>query len=568
MIPEKLHLVRAGRVTRPMTLKLALMAFGLATFAVSGAQAQFDTGGYTSASTPQARAQQMDALKKRQQAEGIIDLNAPTEPIPELQLFAAVSLAETFTSNASGSNGSNRYDFYTQPGLQLGAVEQSRRLTAAVNYALTYQYYARNHDLDQFINNLTANANAELLEQTLFLDAQASAAPELLSRAGSLTASDGTPTKNNYRNTYAYAVRPTLIHQFGSVVETDLWAGESGVYFTTPSSASTTPLPGFYVPPTNSNTTQIGARIASLSDFMRLNWSLNASAADTYQEHHQWQKVRSASANLSYNLSTDFSLIATGGYQTYHSSFFLTKDLDGPILLGGFQFTPDPNFYFYAQAGSQNNFPTYIGQLVWNITPLTSFSANATDQIQTPQQQLVSTLQSGAPGGTTGTGGGTPSTPPPAGDVNPGSSDFFGNGLSLDNSVYRYRNFTATLTHSLPRTQYTLSAYAYLRDRLDSISTLPFLNKHNENFGLTAGVTHSLRRDLSANVAFSASRANEFNGHDRIFEGMAGLQYRASETLSFYGNTSIVNRQSTGLVGFNNGNATDVRVTVGVSKAF
>jgi uncharacterized protein (PEP-CTERM system associated) len=565
MIPEKLHLVRAGRVTRPMTLKLALIAFALGSLAASGAQAQFDTGGYTSASTPQARAQQKDELNKRKQAEGVIDPNAPTGPIPELQLFAAVSLAETYTSNATGTVGNNGYDFYTEPGLHLGALEQSRRLTASLDYSLLWQYYVRDHNLNQFLNDLTANANAELIEQTLFLDAQASIQPELLSRVGALTASNGTPTNNNYRNTYSYAVRPTLMHQFGSAVETDLWFGQSGVFFTDPSSANTVPLPGYYVPPTNSNMSEVGARISSLSDFMRLKWSLNADASDTYQEDHQSQKVRSASANLTYAVTPEIALIGTGGYQTYHSSYVLSKDLDGPILLGGFQFTPDPDFYLYVQAGSQNNFPVYIGQLIWNLTPLTTINASATDQVQTPQQQLVSTLQSGGagvPGGTTGN-----SQPPSGGGTTPGG-DFYGSSLSLDNSVYRYRDFQASITHSLIRTQFSLNLFATLRDRLDSISTLPFLNPHEENYGVTVGVRHNLRRDLIGNLSFTASRANEFNGHDRIFEGDAGLQYSASETLSFYTNTSIINRESTGLVGFTNGGLTDVRVTVGVSKSF
>jgi hypothetical protein len=46
------------------------------------------------------------------------------------------------------------------------------------------------------------------------------------------------------------------------------------------------------------------------------------------------------------------------------------------------------------------------------------------------------------------------------------------------------------------------------------------------------------------------------------------VHYDVSQTLSVYLNTSIINRESTGLVGFTNGNLNDVRVTVGVNKAF
>ncbi len=566
MIPEKLHLVRAGRSTRPVTLKLASAAAALAMFAAPQAHAQYDTGGYTSASTPEARAQQTKLQAARDKQRGIHDPNALTGPIPELQVFAAVSLAETYTSNSSGVSGGG-YDLYTEPGIHLSALEQSQHLTASFDYSLTGQYHIHNNDLNQFTHRLNAMANAELINDLLFLDAQAAARPQPLTRAGSLTANDGTPTDNNYRNTYSYAVRPTLIHQFGSAVETDLWVSQSGVFFVTPSSANTTPLPGFFRPPTNSNTSAVGARIAGLDDFVRLKWSLNGSASDTYQSQHNSQKVRSATANVSYSLTDSFSVLATGGYQIYHSSYLLNKDLDGPTILGGFQFTPSPNFYLYAQAGTQNNFPTYVGALSWKLTPLTSITANANDQVQTPQQQLMGDLQNpiGNPGsgGSPGSSGGTPGS----GDIGGLDGSGFGSGLSIDNSVYRFRRYTAAITHGTERTYYNLSVFATLRDKLNDIA-FNALDLHDKNYGIRASVNHKLRRDLSGLLAITASKAHEFNGTDRILQADADLNYKANDTLSFYLNNSILNRQSDSLVGFSNGNLTDVRVTVGVRKSF
>jgi uncharacterized protein (PEP-CTERM system associated) len=546
-----------------VALKLALTAV-FTVLATSAAQAQFDSGGYTSTSTPQARYQQADQAKKRRQQSGVISPDETSVPLPDLQVFAAVSLAETYTSNAGGNvNGDS--DFYTEPGIHLGLIKQSRRVMASFNYSLTGQYHARNHDLDQFINKLSARANAELLEQLLYLDLQAAATPQALTRVGSLTASSDTPTRGNYRNTYSYAARPTIVHQFGNAVETDLWVSQSGVFFVTPSGrANSVPLPGFYVPPTNSNTTSVGARIAGLSNFTRLMWSLNAQASDTYQASHQSQKTRSAIANLGYLLTDDFSIIGTGGYQTYHSSYLLTKDLDGPTLLGGFRFVPSPNFYVYAQAGTQNNFPTYIGELTWGVSPLTRVNVSASDQVQTPQQELVSNLQN--PGSSSGTGtDGAPGTMP-GGGYGLGSGLGSG-GLAIDNSIYRNRTYQASVSHSLVRTEAMLAIFASIRDRLNALPSAPFLNKREENYGLHLLLTHSLRRDLTGRLGLSASRAKEFNGHDYILEGDAGLSYNASETLSFYTNAAITHRQSDRLVGFSNRALTDVRVTVGVRKS-
>lgn len=562
MIRSKLHLVRAGRTSRPATLKLAIAAATVAMFAAPGAQAQFDTGGYNSASTPLSRAQQSKLEQARAKKEGIRQSDVSAAPLPELQVFAAVSLAETYASNASGTVGGGRgYDLYTVPGLHLGLLEQSRRLTASIDYSLTGQYHVRDHNLDQLVHRLNATANAELLERFLFLDAQASAEPTTLSRVGSLSAGDDTPTRGNYRDTYRYAVRPTMIHQFGNTAEVDLWASQSGVYFVTPSGGVNVPLPGFFQPPTNSNSTAIGARIASLDDFLRFRWSLNATASNTYQSAHQSQKVRSALANVSYALTDSFSLIATGGYQTYHSSFLLSKDLDGPTLLGGFQFAPNPNFNMYVQAGTQNNFPTYIGALNWSVTPLTTITARATDQVQTPQQQLMGDLQNGG-----NLGSPLPGQTPGSIDSQTGSG-FLGDSLSLNNAIYRYRRYDADITRTTERQIYNLSLFATLRDRLD-VSPFPLLNRKEETYGVRATVSHSLSRDLRAMVAATASRAHEFNGTDRILEGMFNLNYTANEKLSFFFNTDVINRESKNLIGFANGNLTDVRVTVGVRKSF
>lgn len=81
-------------------------------------------------------------------------------------------------------------------------------------------------------------------------------------------------------------------------------------------------------------------------------------------------------------------------------------------------------------------------------------------------------------------------------------------------------------------------------------------------------MTRSLRRDLRGSVSFTISKANEFNGSDRLLEADAGVSYQANETLTFNFNTSVLNRDFNNLIGFSNGNLTDVRVTVGVNKSF
>ncbi len=553
----KLHLCKAVRLNRAAALKLAVASSVLLTLTAIPAQAQYDKrGSYTSQDTPQARQQ-----KSAEEAKRLPAGKGPSAPLPELQIFAAVDLAEIYTSNAGGTvAGSNKSDFYTRPRLNLAVRQQSARLSAMLDYSLSGEWYARNHRLDQLTHDLNASANAELLSEILFLDAQAFAKPTALSRAGSLVAGGTSPSRNNYRDTYGYAVRPTLIHQFGSFAEVNLWASQSGVFYVTPSTANTVPLPGFFIPPSNSQSTAIGIRIGSLSDFTRLQWSVSATANDTYQSNHNAHKQRMALVNLSYGITHDIRAIFTGGYQTYHSTYSVNKDLDGPTLLGGLQFTPTPNFMLYVMGGTQNNFPTYMGALQWHLSPMTSFALDVQDKVETPQERLMGNLRNG--------GGFTPGENPVSNPGTPIGSPLPSDGLSMDNSISRYRRLTATFLHTTERMRYSLSVYGTLQDRLND-ALFPGLNTRSDSIGIRAGVSRNITQQIIGTASVGASRSNEFNGHHTLLEGHIGARYSASPTLSFYADTAILHRDSKNLIGgFENGNLIDTRVTIGVTKAF
>jgi predicted porin len=190
------------------------------------------------------------------------------------------------------------------------------------------------------------------------------------------------------------------------------------------------------------------------------------------------------------------------------------------------------------------------------LTPLTVFTASANDRVQTPQQQLMGGLQN-------------PSGPPePVGGTTiPGPGVISDDGLSIDNSIYRYRQYHADLTHFTDRMQYDLGVFATLRDRLAGISTT-ILNPHEKTYGIRMTVGRNLRRDLHGSVRFQVSKANEFNGTDRLIQGSFNLNYNFSKTMSFRFDASVLNRNSDRLLGFQNGSVTDIRALVGVTKSF
>ncbi len=244
----------------------------------------------------------------------------------------------------------------------------------------------------------------------------------------------------------------------------------------------------------------------------------------------------------------------------------------GRHLLGGFQFAPSPNFYLYVQAGTQNNFPTYIGALNWKIDSADRHHRQRQrPDTDAPAAADPENLQN--PIGSPGPGGGTgpiraPRTPHSRDIGQDSTVGILGDGLSIDNSVYRYRAYNADdLSHVRSGRTSTLPS-SQRSGTGSTTSVFLSLNQHEKNYGIRASASRKLRRDLTATLGFTASKADEFNGNDRILEGDASLNYSASQTLGFYFNDSIVNRDPNALIGFDNGNLTDVRVTVGVRKSF
>jgi hypothetical protein len=247
--------------------------------------------------------------------------------------------------------------------------------------------------------------------------------------------------------------------------------------------------------------------------------------SQTTQTERQWEGL----GNLGYAITHALRVFVIGGYSEFKSTVPLTKDLNGPIALGGFTYTLGSDWVFNFEAGTQHNFPTYMGSARWQITPRTMFVAEATDEITTPQGDILSRLgnmnaQSDGFGGYSGFGsiGGIGSG---LGLGNFGGYSPFGpGGLALDNSIYRIRTINGSFIHTEELTRYTLSIFGSERDRLDAVPSSPFLPRTSV-YGIRGTVTRPLMPDLFAMLSVGYSRGNEFGGRDNIVSTDAQLTY-------------------------------------------
>jgi uncharacterized protein (PEP-CTERM system associated) len=493
----------------------------------------------------------------------------PVVQVPLLQLFGAIDLGETYTTNAGGETGLpvSSSDEYTRAQLQLGARYNSRYSQLFANYSLVGDYYGKYHVLNEYLNYLNMAGAAQVIPDHLYLNATAFASPTLTNRLGAISPGGELLSSPNNSNSYGYQVQPQFIMRLEDIATSTTSVSEGGAFFVYPSSVG---APGGQIisPVQNATSFDANERLASGNYFGRLQWSLvgdyNKLDEQTFSETQQ-----SGTLNLGYAVDRTFTLLATGGYSDFSATVPLPKSLTGPTALGGFSLKPSPSFNLTAQAGIRNQYPTYLGSLHWNIGPLTTMDGILTDAITTPVGGILGNLSGFGNTLLDPTLGTVAVTSTPLGQGFTSqlgtTSPFLSQGLSLDNSIYHDRQANLTITRTIDRMDYSLGFYGDVRRQVDVI---PGQDPNSALYGVNASVTRKLWPDLSGYVNASYSYANEFGGHDQILYGTVGLSYSVSETFSLYVLDRYIHRNVSDVTSVPETPLTDDEVVVGLRRNF
>ncbi len=488
-----------------------------------------------------------------------------TLPLPPVTFSAFADIAAGYSTGTGGGGGHNNDDAFMRGRIGGDVHYDKPRLQVDGSYSLTGEYWSKFHSLNHLSNHLAVSSRLTAIPEMLFINANAFATPAELTRAGDISASGEPVSRYNSRDTYGYVVEPQFMLRFDDFATSTTTASHGGVFFVQPSTGNTgTPLP--ITPAQNAFSTTLSEELASGSNFERLHWSLIGSYgqfSQTTQTERQWEGL----GNVGYAVTYALRLFVIGGYSEFKSTVPLTKDLNGPTALGGLTYTLGPDWVFNIEAGTQHNFPTYMGSARWQITPRTVFTAEATDEITTPQGDILSRLGNlnalgdgfGGYGGF-GTTGGIGSG---LGLGNFGGFSTFGpGGLALDNSIYRIRTINGSFSHYEDLTRYTLSIFGSERDRLDSLPS-PF-RARTSVYGIRGSVTRPLMPDLFGMLSVGYSRGNEFGGRDNIVSTDAQLTYRLSQHIDLYLTNHLAHRDSANQFGFSNVPVTEDQVLIGI----
>lgn len=292
----------------------------------------------------------------------------------EWKIVPSLDLKETYSDNIGlAPAGNEKSDFVTQinPGIALTGT--GPRLKVNARYGMQNLIYAEESRRNTTHHQLNAGANAELLDDFLFLDGKASISQQNISAFGPQT-TDNINTTNNLTETRTYSISPYLRHRFGSTASSELRYTHDAV------DAST----GGYLA---SQSDRIQFNLNSGTAFKTLGWGLNYSNQQIDYSNARTIDMETISGNLRYLVSTKLSLIATGGYEKNNYLAIGTKP-EGSFWSGGFAWAPAERTSIMASAGKRYFGSTYSLKANHH-TRRTAWSLDYSQDITTTRSQFL-----------------------------------------------------------------------------------------------------------------------------------------------------------------------------------
>ncbi|MEO8301788.1 MAG: hypothetical protein ABI608_08340 [Rhizomicrobium sp.] len=483
--------------------------------------------------------------------------------IPGFQFTARVNLDESYATNPSGSSAGTRSDWLTVVGLGLTMNEHSARVSFDASYYGSVNFYGQGTQSTQFTNDLQAAAGIIVIPEYVTFNARAFAQPVVVSNLGFVTA-NGSVGSNGYRNSYGFNAGPDITFHLGDFATSVTSANYGAAYFTEPAGTSSfTGIPGVGGPQ-NMTMRSFSERLTSGTDFTRLSWNAVAQLQEMERPQGLFSE-KAALGHFQYAITRSISLLGTGGYDFIHNTSPLSRNLSGPVGTGGAALTLGEDFLLQFEIGQKYNDISYQGSLRWNIGPTAVLTGSVTDEITTPEGQLLNSLS----GLVSTSGGGLASSSALYANGTAASLSSFSaqqpGSLSYNQQISRYQRVNLAYSQDFSRDHATIQVYAMRQTVLDMVYVgLPV----NNSWGVTGNVGHDLSRLMTANVGLGYTNYEEFGGHASVYNVNAGLNYTLSPDTSVYARTDYLRRQSSsvlqGLSPFT-GSLDDLRLTIGIS---
>jgi uncharacterized protein (PEP-CTERM system associated) len=256
----------------------------------------------------------------------------------ELKFVPGVTLTETWTDNVNlGTPEQAHREFITDLAPSFALYENSRRLQLSALYQ--FHAFAYSDKTAPNIRNserqLQAAMHALLVDEFLFLDANAMRGQQAISAFGPQLAGNGYTTANR-TEVSSWRVSPYLVHRFGSGADLQLRYTRD---------ALETSTAGFG----NTHGDTVSLNLAS-NRAQRLGWDLHYERQNLSDRIGGDSQSTNLVADLRYQLKPGLSVLAGGGYDQYDYQA-LGGRTRGRSWNTGFEWNPSPRTSLSASTG-------------------------------------------------------------------------------------------------------------------------------------------------------------------------------------------------------------------------
>lgn len=272
----------------------------------------------------------------------------------------SVVVQETYTDNVTLASSNEQDDFITEINPTISIRGEGKRLQLKFDYKMENLIYANDSSRNDTNHQLSASANAELVERFLFLDATGSISQQLISNTGPV-ALDNLSVTGNRTDVYTYSLSPYVTHRFGGYVDSEL----RYTYRGTDSGQGAS----------DSNSNAINLSLASGKRFTQLHWNFNFNHSELDRDTASDTSTENASGEIRYAVNRKLDVLAQGGYENNDIATTIRTN-DGTYWSAGFDWHPSRKFSLQVLKGDSDQSATV------RLNPLerTSFEATYRDR--------------------------------------------------------------------------------------------------------------------------------------------------------------------------------------------
>ncbi|GAK32236.1 putative polysaccharide export protein wza [alpha proteobacterium Q-1] len=307
----------------------------------------------------------------------------------------SVGAAQSYSDNINLQSGDLKRDSAVSelfPAIRIDY--DTARLQALLDAEIRLQHRTNDDDSFSVAPEVQGSLNTELIERLFFLDSAVSISRQLVdTRRGQ---SSSITNIANTQVVQTYQISPYLRHRLGDLATMEL-RYESGLVLI--SEAEIDPLnPIFFNGQQGTDTWENTGSLILRSPVngSKLNWSLTGSFAHFDQSERENRERTNAIAELTYDLTSSFRLIARGGYQKFTGQTF-DREIDDPLYMAGFRWQPSDRTSFEFTAGQRDGNTAFNATFLKMIGQDLQFTASFNENVRIDQERLLDNLP-GTPG--------------------------------------------------------------------------------------------------------------------------------------------------------------------------